>query len=272
MIVYKITNLENGKIYVGQTRRTLEERFKEHCQADSAIGRAIRKHGKEKFKCEILETCKTLEELNEREKFWIKTFDCMIPKGYNKTDGGQSTLLAEEVRHQISESLIKFYEEHPEALEKISEEQKKRYADPEERAKAAERTRKVFEDPAIREKHAESQRKRFENPEEREKISATLTEHFSDPEERKKQSERLKKYYEDNPVTDEQRAKKSETQKKYLEEHPEARKNLFQPGQTHEVSPETRKKISEARKAYWARKREEKASQAEVEQLNLDFA
>ena len=233
MIVYKITNLIDGKIYVGQTRRTLEERFNQHSRADTILGRAIRKYGKKNFKREILETCKTPEELNEREKFWIKFYDCMTPKGYNRTDGGENAMLSEEVRQQISESLIGFYEEHPEALEKISEDQKKRFSNPEERAKAAERTRKSFENPERVAKQSESQRKRFENPEEREKISAKVSERFSDPEERKKQSERLKKYYEDNPVTDEQRAKKSETQKKYLEEHPEARKNLFQPGQTH---------------------------------------
>ena len=85
-----------------------------------------------------------------------------------------------------------------------------------------------------------------------------VTERFSDPEERKKQFERLTRYYEETPLAEEARAKKSDAQKKYLAEHPEAWKNLFQPRVSHEVSPKTRKKFSDARKAYFARIRAEK--------------
>ncbi|MBR5914145.1 MAG: GIY-YIG nuclease family protein [Selenomonadaceae bacterium] len=88
MIIYKITNLINGKIYVGQTKFSVEKRFKEHAKADSLIGRAIRKYGKENFKIEVIETCKTFIELNEREIFWIAKLNCKVPNGYNIADGG----------------------------------------------------------------------------------------------------------------------------------------------------------------------------------------
>ena len=88
MIIYKITNLTNGKVYVGQTKFSVEKRFKEHSKADSLIGRAIRKYGIENFKTEILETCRTFIELNEREIFWIKKLNCKVPNGYNIADGG----------------------------------------------------------------------------------------------------------------------------------------------------------------------------------------
>ena len=88
MIVYKITNLIDGKIYVGQTIRTLERRFKEHTEADSLIGKAIRKFGIENFSSEILETCQTKKQLNEREIFWIEKLNCKTPNGYNVKDGG----------------------------------------------------------------------------------------------------------------------------------------------------------------------------------------
>ena len=88
MIVYKITNLLDGKIYVGQTIRTLERRFKEHTEADSLIGKAIRKFGIENFSSEILETCQTKNQLNEREIFWIEKLNCKTPNGYNVKDGG----------------------------------------------------------------------------------------------------------------------------------------------------------------------------------------
>ena len=88
MIIYKITNLINGKIYIGQTKFTVEKRFKEHAKADSPLGHAIRKYGKKNFKAEVIETCQTFTELNEREIFWIKEFNCKVPNGYNIADGG----------------------------------------------------------------------------------------------------------------------------------------------------------------------------------------
>lgn len=63
MIIYCITNKVNGKQYVGLTMRTLEERFKEHCKAESAIGRALRKYGLDNFKLEIIDSSETPEDL-----------------------------------------------------------------------------------------------------------------------------------------------------------------------------------------------------------------
>ena len=83
MIVYKITNLINGKIYIGQTTRTIEERFEEHKYAKSYIGKAIRKYGVENFKIGIIEQCQTKEELNERELYWISKCNSKAPNGYN---------------------------------------------------------------------------------------------------------------------------------------------------------------------------------------------
>ena len=88
-IVYLITNLLDGKQYVGQTTRTLEERFSEHAQADSLLGREIQRDGAENFSREILAECETPEELDAQERFYIKKLDCKHPKGYNLTDGGR---------------------------------------------------------------------------------------------------------------------------------------------------------------------------------------
>jgi predicted GIY-YIG superfamily endonuclease len=49
MYVYQITNKLNGKIYVGQTKFSVEKRFKQHAKANSVIGCAIRKYGIENF-------------------------------------------------------------------------------------------------------------------------------------------------------------------------------------------------------------------------------
>lgn len=94
MIIYKLTNKVNGKIYVGQTVRTAEERFKQHkyCKT-SLIGKAIHKYGAENFSIEVLAECKTREELDEMEIFFIAYFDCIVPKGYNLTKGGRYKLV-----------------------------------------------------------------------------------------------------------------------------------------------------------------------------------
>lgn len=107
-IIYKITNKLDGKIYVGQTTRSVEIRFKEHALCKkSLVGRAIRKHKIENFTIEVLEECETREQINERERFWIAHFNCIAPSGYNLTDGG-----------------TKNYSHTPESCAKISAAQK----------------------------------------------------------------------------------------------------------------------------------------------------
>ena len=85
MIVYKITNLINNKIYIGK-----DEKNRAHYMGSGLyIKRAIKKYGKENFKKEILEECKTKDELCEKEKSWIKKLNYIVPNGYNITKGGE---------------------------------------------------------------------------------------------------------------------------------------------------------------------------------------
>lgn len=83
MIIYKTTNLVNGKIYVGKDIRNL------NCYLGSGklLKLAIKKYGKDNFVKELLETCDSLIELEEREKYWIKKLNS-IKNGYNLTEGG----------------------------------------------------------------------------------------------------------------------------------------------------------------------------------------
>lgn len=65
--IYKIENLKNGKIYIGQSIE-IERRFQKHLVAkdDFYIHKALRKYGKENFTFQIIEEC-DLKILNERE-------------------------------------------------------------------------------------------------------------------------------------------------------------------------------------------------------------
>lgn len=96
-IIYCITNLINNKLYIGQTHRILQERWDEHLAAGRDINnhrplyRAMRKYGEKNFSISIIEECLD-QELNEKEKYWIKEKETWIAehpdKGYNITCGG----------------------------------------------------------------------------------------------------------------------------------------------------------------------------------------
>lgn len=94
MIVYLITNKVNGKRYVGQTVRSLEERWKDHCRVkdDNYFHRAIHKYGVENFSLEIIDTADSGEELDEKEIFWIQKLNTLFPHGYNLKEGGDASM------------------------------------------------------------------------------------------------------------------------------------------------------------------------------------
>lgn len=90
MVIYLATNKIDGKRYVGQTIRSLEDRWKDHCRVkdNNYFHRAIRKYGPENFSLEILDTAESEDELDRKEMFWIEKLDTKFPNGYNLRDGG----------------------------------------------------------------------------------------------------------------------------------------------------------------------------------------
>ena len=57
MVIYKITNTLNNKIYVGQTKYPIEKRFLQHSKSLTPLGRAIQQYGIENFTFEVIEEC-----------------------------------------------------------------------------------------------------------------------------------------------------------------------------------------------------------------------
>lgn len=91
--IYKITNLVNQKIYIGQTIRNLQTRFNEHCSfsrdRNSLIGKSIKKYGRNNFKIESIDISATSkDELDLLEIKYIKELNCLCPNGYNLSLGG----------------------------------------------------------------------------------------------------------------------------------------------------------------------------------------
>ena len=89
--IYQITNDINGKIYIGKTERSIEERFAEHCRScwrqemeKRPLYRAMRKYGTKHFHIELLEETDFPEE---RETYWIEQ-KRSYKEGYNATLGG----------------------------------------------------------------------------------------------------------------------------------------------------------------------------------------
>jgi hypothetical protein len=75
MIIYEIKNKINGKVYIGQ--RSSNE-LGSYWGSGKLIKHAIDKYGIDSFERTILERCSTKDELNEREKYWIKEKDSYI--------------------------------------------------------------------------------------------------------------------------------------------------------------------------------------------------
>lgn len=115
MGIYKIENLINGKIYIGQSV-DIHERWLEHKRVNertSALDkqqyplyRSFKKYGLENFSFEILEEC-SRDKLNEREKYWIAYYHTYINdpnnNGYNLTIGGEGKqfITDEEIQNFI---------------------------------------------------------------------------------------------------------------------------------------------------------------------------
>ncbi len=118
MIIYKATNIVNGKVYIGKSKKSLNERRKVHERTVirgnygyvSKFYRAMKKYGFKKFIWTIVkDNIQDEKTLSEKEKHYIQKFDS-IKNGYNISVGGEggdnftNHPLKEEIRSKISRS------------------------------------------------------------------------------------------------------------------------------------------------------------------------
>lgn len=128
--IYLITNLLNGKQYVGQTRQALRRRFRSHYTdqhaGQTAIGRALRKYGHNNFEIKLLVTCATQEQANEAEQSWIECLGTISPNGYNLRQGGAHGAMPETAKRKLRGRVIAWKDKlhgpkTPEHRKKLSE-------------------------------------------------------------------------------------------------------------------------------------------------------
>jgi hypothetical protein len=93
MVIYRCTNINNGKVYIGKTILPLALRWRQHVlkarNPKSHFHRAIRKHGSDVFSVEPIYLAQNLVELNRMETFFIILHQSHVAdNGYNGSLGG----------------------------------------------------------------------------------------------------------------------------------------------------------------------------------------
>lgn len=185
-IIYKITNKINGKCYIGQTTIGINKRYNnsgkgieriykyyKSCKdntnyCNEHLLRAFEKYGIENFELiENFDIAFSKDELNVKEKIYIKLFDC-INNGYNYQEGGSNGKMSQETREKMSK--IKKGKKQPKELiekrrlklmgHKVSDETKQKL-----REKALGRKRSEDTIRKIKENHAFKGKKRPEHSE-----------------------------------------------------------------------------------------------------------
>ena len=89
-VIYKITNILNGKAYIGR-RKCVKNKLSslhKYWGSGSYIRNAIKKYGLENFTKEYLDFAMSDEELDKLEILYIKKFNT-YKDGYNQTIGGE---------------------------------------------------------------------------------------------------------------------------------------------------------------------------------------
>lgn len=117
--IYKITNMINGKIYIGQSV-DFKQRWRQHKKESlkelpsMIINQAMKKHGIDNFIFEVIssiipikneiEYCKIADELEEQ---FIKEYQSHISlrKGYNVSRGGMTSPKSEEWKQYMSNKI-----------------------------------------------------------------------------------------------------------------------------------------------------------------------
>lgn len=159
--IYKTTNKINQKIYIGKHQSSkYDERY---FGSGKILRRAIEKYKIENFTNEIIDTAETDEELNNKEKYYIKYYKDLYGKNcYNLAKGGDG---GDVFKYQSSENKQKFVDKMTvinkqrcnteDFKNKLSKATSERYKDINERKLHSEKIRKVWSDENLRQEQSD---------------------------------------------------------------------------------------------------------------------
>jgi group I intron endonuclease len=127
--IYKITNLSNDKLYVGQAvshilnhkryrpyghegrfRCHISEAFSTKKNQSHYLNNAIRKYGVDNFVVELIECCE-VEIADQREIHYIKEFNSLYPNGYNLKNGGSVFTHSDESKKRVSNGVVNYFKD-----------------------------------------------------------------------------------------------------------------------------------------------------------------
>lgn len=127
--IYKITNIANNKIYIGQAvshilnhkkyrpygrdgrfRCHISEAYSSKKKQCNYLNNAIRKYGVNDFNVELIECCE-YNLSDEREIYYIHKFNSLYPNGYNLKNGGNKFTHTLESKKKVSDGVIRYFED-----------------------------------------------------------------------------------------------------------------------------------------------------------------
>lgn len=215
--LYCVTNLVNGKQYVGKTTLSVQKRWSYHCRASNQkiarpLSRAIMKYGASSFSVHELCGATSRSVLDQLERHYIAMMGTRRPHGYNLALGGEGGPWHQESREKLSATKLQFWSDpanksrmlgrmvDPVVMAKRVESFRRSFRDEtrraqwslmmksihttETRAAASARSRAMWARDDIREKISAAIRLTANTPEQRRKRSALRKADWSDPDKR----------------------------------------------------------------------------------------
>ena len=290
-LVYKHTNLSNGKVYIGITNRNPEKRWSKGnaYKSNQHFTNAIKKYGWEGFSHEIIKEGLTKEEALLLEESLIKEYDSTnSEKGYNilKSSVSNYPWFTDSSKIKMSESRKKYFENmsdedyeayckkckevsnNEEYKFKISRKMKDYYSNPENRKKLSDKLKEKYSSYSDKEKEKlrSKSKESMNNIEVRKKISDSLKDYYKGLSEEELQE--LKERTRTSLSRPEVRKKMSESQKRYVEslteEERQYRKDIAKKSSNR---PEVKEKSRESLKKYRENLTEERKE--ELRQISI---
>ena len=206
--IYRATNVVNDKIYLGKTETKqwgegkipIEERWKREVKEAyyrkareenlRYIENAVIKYGAENFELIQEDIAYSLEELNQKEREYIKKYDSTNPdKGYNMMEGGEGGKMNEMAKEKMSRSGTEKWRNDQEYRERhLKERQERAIKNPEWQQKMTEINQEIARNPKVQEKMSKVLTEKWQEQKYQESVSKGMKEKWKDEKFKEKQA------------------------------------------------------------------------------------